>query len=43
MASTSTQTVRVAETKPSETAQPRPAPRPADKPFRIKIQNSIPA
>ena len=42
MASSSTQTVQV-EPKPVETtATPRPAERPADKPYTIKIQNGIP-
>jgi len=42
MASSSTQTVQV-EPKPVETtATPRPAERPADKPFPIKVQTYIP-
>jgi len=44
MPSTSSQTVRVSEPKPTQTqAPPRPVERPANKPFTIKLEGPIPA
>ena len=43
MASPSTQPVEVSQPESIETANPRPVERPAEKPFRIKIQNTIPS
>ncbi len=42
MASTSTQTVPVAEPKPVETREPRPVERPSDAPWTIKLDGHIP-